>query len=218
MIRTFTLLENATSSLDQDPAAYGSAIKDILDEVCIKRFGKERPVAETSEEARLSLARLVLCIITALKKDALGSSVYCGGYNANHFGLFAGFAENILWHLHRALSDPHPDIKKTASASLQALMGLWMDTAEQKSLKEEEASRIAEIGKNLVLNASHQHSRVRIASLNALEGIILCLSLKDSPHQGRSSHPLRCLISQILCLRTPRAQKSHHGRFVQTDA
>ena len=73
-----------------------------------------------------------------------------------------------------------------------------METGEQRSLEEEEATLIAEIGKHLILNASHQHSRVRIASLNALQSIILWISLKDPSHQGHFMRLLRLLIFSVL--------------------
>ncbi|GMH41563.1 hypothetical protein BSKO_09473 [Bryopsis sp. KO-2023] len=111
------------------------------------RMGKI-PVQEGTEELRLMLVKLV----GGPLMEKVGSSL-------------KGYVDELALHLCRAMEDPFHEVKKAGSSAIVKMCELLpSETVEPKS---------KELVKSVMGASGHQHSRVRVACLQALDALVL---------------------------------------------
>ncbi|KXZ49991.1 hypothetical protein GPECTOR_18g147 [Gonium pectorale] len=111
-----------------------------------RRFGA-LPVQEPAEEIRLQIAQLTLLLLTMAPSTQI-----------------ARFAPDLGAILCRSLEDGFPDIKKAGCSAVEAAAARLPFTA-----LEPEAERLIN---SLAPNLQHQHSRVRLACIQALDALV----------------------------------------------
>lgn len=79
--------------------------------------------------------------------------------------LVVGYLDELSLHLCRAMEDPYHEVKKYGSAAIaKSCLVLPPSALQPKS---------GELVKSVIAALTHQHSRVRIASLKALDALVL---------------------------------------------
>lgn len=183
-------LLNALAQLDANmigcESKWDACITMIIKEICIRRFGKEMPIGEPSEEIRLSLVSLVQLILTTSPRHAISTRNEFASLLWSIYPL--GCCEEVLHHLNCALLDPRPEIKKSVCGSIQVFIRALIHSEEQDKMSERTNSKLLkQIGQGLVSNTFHQHSKVRSRSLCALQDVLV-YCLNDDCSQGNEKH------------------------------
>ncbi|TYZ59531.1 hypothetical protein PybrP1_003449 [[Pythium] brassicae (nom. inval.)] len=108
------------------------------------------PYPEPTEEIRLLLLQLALAYLTQLAaaREPLGDAL-----------------PELANALGKAALDPFPDVKKAAADCAVVLARGW---------RADVALQLGAIVKPMVTNLGHQHSRVRVGALQALEALVPC--------------------------------------------
>ncbi|GFR52527.1 hypothetical protein Agub_g15100 [Astrephomene gubernaculifera] len=120
-------------------------LPELLPELA-RRFGA-LPVQEPAEEVRLQIALLTATLLSAAPPTQMDR-----------------FAPDLASILCRGLEDGFPDIKKTACGAIETAAARLARTA-----LEPEAERLLT---SLAPNLQHQHSRVRLAAIQALDALV----------------------------------------------
>lgn len=170
------LLLAAASQVPDVPALLPSLVPAL-----VLRMGL-LPVAEPTEEVRLSIARLLEGPLIRRSGAAISS--------------FAGDVSKVLC---RGLEDPFPEIKK---ASCQGVMELVV-VADPAALE----PHTEPLCRALLVAASHQHSRVRQAALGALGQLVRSTGCTQDLLEGALVPGLKPLVGDpIPLVRTAASQ------------
>jgi len=124
---------------------FGPALPVLVPEL-VRRMG-QLPVVEPSEEVRLQLAELVSTLVSRVEAQVLAS-----------------YSSELSTFLCRAFEDGYHDIKKAACTCLCAL-----SAKVRAEALEPHAEKLLQA---LLPNLQHQHSRVRLAAIEALDALI----------------------------------------------
>ncbi|PRW39200.1 dynein assembly factor axonemal [Chlorella sorokiniana] len=139
------------------------------------------PVQEPSEEMRLGLAELVA-------GPLLGAAAACASSGALPAELLAPLAATVCCQL----QDPFADIKKAACSAVPRLAGLAAPEPLPAALLQPLVLALADC-------LSHQHSRVRLAALQALHALVQAgLPLALMEEAVLPAAQLACLLQQAL--------------------
>ncbi|GLC36173.1 HEAT repeat-containing protein 2 [Pleodorina starrii] len=111
-----------------------------------RRYGT-LPVQEPAEEVRLQIAQLVALLLAAAPAAVL-----------------ARFAPEVAAVVCRSLEDGFPDIKKAGCAAIE--------TAASRLPLDALAPEFERLLNSLAPNLQHQHSRVRLSSIQALDALV----------------------------------------------
>eukprot|EP00330_Aristerostoma_sp_ATCC50986_P010037 CAMPEP_0114588744 /NCGR_PEP_ID=MMETSP0125-20121206/11374_1 /TAXON_ID=485358 ORGANISM="Aristerostoma sp., Strain ATCC 50986" /NCGR_SAMPLE_ID=MMETSP0125 /ASSEMBLY_ACC=CAM_ASM_000245 /LENGTH=160 /DNA_ID=CAMNT_0001785301 /DNA_START=231 /DNA_END=713 /DNA_ORIENTATION=- len=137
----------------------------ILKEI-ISRMNLQ-PFPETSEEIRLNIIKLMRKVFTM----------------TNYHNCFVFNLTDLSFMLAKALGDQYPDVKREASSFVMDL---------SKKLGDKIDDNAGVIVKALAQNLSHQHSKVRKITIEAIGEILL------TPRGGAHTGEVIILLSQIV--------------------
>ncbi|OQR93835.1 hypothetical protein ACHHYP_02194 [Achlya hypogyna] len=111
------------------------------------RIGKA-PFPEGAEELRLQLLELLKCILSNTPSAELETSI-----------------SDVMETLAKTATDPFPDAKKACCDTILVLAAKW--PAQVKM-------HLGTLAKPLTMNLGHQHAKVRLCTLQALEAVVPC--------------------------------------------